>query len=75
VIATRGDMTGPELRHGIHLHLVGDNEPGSWIAALEQVMGDAAYAKNLGEEGRKFFERYLSWEVVGRGFEGFLGIV
>jgi glycosyltransferase involved in cell wall biosynthesis len=73
VIATRGDMTGPELQHGNHLHLVGDNAPGSWIGALEQVMGDAAYAKNLGGEGRKFFERYLSWEVVGAAFEEWMG--
>jgi hypothetical protein len=36
-------------------------------------MGDAAYAKNLGEEGRKFFERYLSWEVVGAAFEEWMG--
>ena len=72
VIATRGDMTGPELQHGTHLHLVEDNDGQSWIEALEQVLGDEAYAKKLGVAGRRFYEQHLSWEVVGRAFEDFL---
>jgi glycosyltransferase involved in cell wall biosynthesis len=74
VIATRGDMTGNELQHGIHLHLVDDNETATWEAAIRLLLDDSAYRQRLAEGGHRFYLEHQSWEVVGRGFEEWLGL-
>jgi glycosyltransferase involved in cell wall biosynthesis len=75
IIATRGDMTDTGLlQHGKNIHLLQDNAVDSWQKAIEQLLQDADYSDRLSDAGYVFYSEHLSWEVVGRGFEGLIGL-
>lgn len=73
VIATRGDMTGPELQHGTHLHLLDDNSADAWQEAIARLLSEPGYAQSLAEGGRRFYHQHLTWNVAGRQFEAWIG--
>lgn len=73
VIATRGDMTGPELQHGTHLHFLDDNSADAWQEAIARLLSEPGYAQSLAEGGRRFYHQRLTWNVAGRQFEEWIG--
>ena len=73
IIATRGDMTDTRLlQHGKNIHLLQDNEVDTWQKAIEQLLQDAYYRDHLSHAGYAFYQEHLSWEVVGKAFEGLM---
>jgi glycosyltransferase involved in cell wall biosynthesis len=61
------------LQHGKNIHLLQDNEVDTWQKAIEQLLQDADYRDRLSDAGYAFYSEHLSWEVVGKAFEGLIG--
>ena len=75
IMATRGDMTDTGLlQHGKNIHLLQDNAMDTWRQALDQFLQDADYRDRLSMAGYAFYNEYLCWKVVGKSFEGLLGL-
>jgi glycosyltransferase involved in cell wall biosynthesis len=48
------------------------DEPDAFAKATVRILDDPAFAKALGEAGRRLAEERYSWRAAGRALEGFM---
>jgi glycosyltransferase involved in cell wall biosynthesis len=67
VVSTTVGAEGLALEDGAHLRLA--DEPGTFAAAIDEVLGDRNTARRLGRQAAEFVRARFSWEASGEAFE------